>query len=67
MTYKAILNVRLEVHEVNKQGECTGNTLSPAELKGLGIKTAFLTDIEGVTKNDCLTKLKEAIDDLLSR
>jgi hypothetical protein len=64
--YKAILNVRLEVHEVNKEGECTGNTLSPAELNKAGIKTAFLADISGVTKNDCLTKLKEAVNDLLS-
>ena len=65
--YKAILNVQLEVHEVNKQGECTGHVLSPDELNKAGIKTVFLTDIDGATKNDCLTKLREAINDLLSR
>lgn len=67
MSYKAILNIQLEVHEVNSKGECSGNVVDKDELAGLGIKTAFLADIDGITKNDCLTKLKEAITELLNK
>lgn len=61
--YKAILNISIEVHEVNSSGECTGNTLDPDEI---GVKNKFITDISGNSKNECLTKLKERINDLCS-
>lgn len=62
--YKAILNIRLEIHETNAAGECTGNVIDKDELLNDGIKTAFLIDINGNTKNECITKLKTLLKDI---
>lgn len=60
--YKAIIDLRIEVHEV-KDNKCQGRIVQDSELKQVGLKNNLLISIDGATKNDCLTKLKEWIDE----
>ena len=58
--YKAIIDLRIEVHEC-KDNICSGNIIPDSEMSNYGLKNNILISIEGATKNDCLTKLKEWI------
>lgn len=60
--YKAVIDIRIEVHEV-KDGRCSGNIIPEAEMNKVGLKNNLLISIDGATKNDCLTKLKEWINE----
>lgn len=59
--YKAIIDLRIEVHEC-EDGTCSAQIIPDSEMKTYNLKNNFLVSIEGVTKNDCLTKLKDWID-----
>lgn len=60
--YKAIIDIRIEVHQ-EEEGKCLGNIIPDVELSNYGIKNNLLISISGATKNDCLTKLKEWINE----
>lgn len=60
MTYKAVIELRIEVHK-EKDGKCLGQILPESEMNRVGLSNNMLIGIEGATKNDCLTKLKEWI------
>lgn len=59
--YRAVINVMIEVHPV-KDGKCTGQIVPENEMANLKLSNNMLLTIEGATKNDCLTKLKEWIN-----
>ena len=59
--YKAVIDLRIEVHEV-KDNVCSGSIVPESEMKSYGLKNNFLVSIEGITKNDCITKIKEWVD-----
>jgi len=61
--YKAILLVRLEVHEVLPSGECQGQPVPLTELQEHNLKSKFTITLEGFDKDDCLRKLKEKLDE----
>ena len=56
--HKCTMNVQLEVHELNKRGECD-KLVSESELKEAGIKSKFILVVKGETKKECLKKIKE--------
>ena len=59
MKYKAIMNVMIEIHP-EKDGIIQAENLSSAELKKYNINNANpIVVIEGATKNDCVTKVKD--------
>lgn len=60
--YKAIIDLRIEIHEI-KDGKCQGSIVPESEMNKIGLKNNLLISIDGVTKNDCLTKLKEWINE----
>ncbi len=62
--YKAVMDLKIEVHEVKENNVCSGNIITESEMKDYGLKNNFLLSIEGETKNDCLTKLKDWINNV---
>lgn len=59
--YTAIVNLTIEVHK-QKDNKCTGQILSEEEMKNNELSNNMLVSISGATKNDCLTKLKEWVN-----
>lgn len=59
--YKAVIDLRIEVHEC-EDNICSGSIVPESEMKSYDLKNNFLVSIEGITKNDCLTKLKDWIN-----
>lgn len=60
--HKAILHITLEVHEVLKSGECSGNTVSDKDLQEYNIRPKFLLSVDGIDKFKCLEKLKNKLE-----
>lgn len=59
--YRAVIDLRMEIQE-EKNGVCQGKIIPDSEMKDYGLKNNQLVTIVGATKNDCLTKVKEWIN-----
>jgi hypothetical protein len=59
--HKAILAIRLEVHNLLPTGECSGHPLTNQELDEYNLKPKFTLTINGFDKHECLRKLSELI------
>lgn len=63
--HKAILLVRLEVHDIiAKTGECSGNPVTNEKLKEYGLRPSETLTVDGQDMDDCLRKVRETIDRL---
>lgn len=60
----ASILLRMEVFEVLNTGEFSGIPLSKEELSNYGISPSEKINIYGDTKELCLKKIKEKLDDL---
>lgn len=60
----AVLNIVFEVHEVLPTGECSGKTLTTADLAEVGLKPKMIAQIKGFDKFECLKKLKQKLEEL---
>jgi hypothetical protein len=59
---RAILNVQIEVHNLEKNGECSGKIASMDKLKEYGLMFKRLYKLDGDNLHFCLMKLKEIMD-----
>ena len=65
--HKAVVRMHLSVHEVLKNGECSGTIMSLEELQKYGFNSDTISvTVNGINKYDCLknlmTKIKEFHD-----
>ena len=60
----AVINVSLEVHSVLDSGECSGKVVSTDKLSEYNIKPHFLLSVTGNNMEDCLSKLKNKIEEI---
>lgn len=60
--HKAVILMRMEVHEVLDTGECSGKLVGPKTLEKYGMKPKQVVTISGQTQEQCLKKLKEVLD-----
>lgn len=60
--HKAVILLRIEVHEVLPTNECSGNPISRDILKEYGLDTKMTVSVDGFDMDNCLAKLKEKID-----
>ena len=65
--HKAVILMTIEVHEVLKNGECSGNPVKTAELQKYNILPKQVISVEGENKDLCLKKLAEKIDEFKSK
>lgn len=57
--FRAIFQVNLEVHQLEKNGQCDGHLVPANKLSEYGLKPLFVKKIDGNTLHECLLKLKE--------
>lgn len=61
--HKAVIHMHIQVHEVNKTGECTGKLVTKEELAQVGIQPKILLTINGFDKFECLKKLRNILNE----
>lgn len=61
--HKAIIQLRIEIHEVLPTGECSGKPLSLKDFPEYGLKNTMLMAVDGYDRHDCLLKLKQKLED----
>lgn len=62
MIHKAVILMTIEVHDVLPTGECSGNIVSSDVLSEYGIKPKTLLSVDGNSKEECLSKLRDKIN-----
>ncbi len=62
--HKAILLIKLEVHNILPTGECSGRPVTVAELKQYNLRPAFTKTVNGFDRHECLRKLSEILNQL---
>jgi hypothetical protein len=62
--HKAIIHLRIEVHDVLPTGECSGKPLKLNQYPEYGLKHSMLIAIDGYDRHDCLQKLKNKLEEL---
>lgn len=65
--HKAVLLVKMEVHEVKNTGECSGKILTKQELEKYGLSPKSVLTVNGFDRHDCIKKLKALIDEFESK
>ncbi len=60
--HKAVINVQIEVHALDDMNQCSGRVLNNETLRQFGLHSSILLVVEGITAEDCLTKLKAKLD-----
>lgn len=58
----AILMV-IEVSNLLPTGECSGNIIPDSDLEAYGLKRKMILSVKGLTKEECLTKLRDKINE----
>jgi len=61
--HKAVILMTVEVHELLESGECSGRPVKTEELLKYGISPKQTISITGETKDFCLRKLSEKINE----
>ncbi len=61
--YRAIALLNLEVSEILPTNESSGKLVSQAELEQFDLRKYMTVAVEGESKEDCLLKLKERINE----
>jgi len=61
--HKAVLLIRVEMHELDKNGQCI-KQVNANELTTNGISPKAVYSIEGFDKYECIKKLKAVLDGL---
>lgn len=61
--HKAVCLLTIEVHEQLPSGECSGKLVTSKEMAEFGIKPKMIISCSGFDRQDCLRKLKKAIDE----
>lgn len=56
--HRAVIWLHMEVHEVNKLGECGGNPVKTEKL---------VLCLDGENREACLNKISEAVEELRSK
>jgi hypothetical protein len=59
--HKAVMLLHIAVHEVLDTGECAARPVSEDELKQYTLAPKMVLELSGFDRNDCLTKLSQAI------
>lgn len=62
--HRAVLNIRLEVHEVLPTGECAGRPVKLSEFPDYKLRPAMVVAVDGHDLHNCLLKLKEKLEEL---
>ena len=60
--HKALLLLKLEVHDILDTGECSGKIVDAETLAKYGLKSKSILEVSGESKELCLKKLKELLD-----
>lgn len=62
--HRAVLNVKIEVHELLSSGECAGRPVRLSEHPGYNLRPSMLFSVDGETLHQCLLKLKEKLENI---
>jgi hypothetical protein len=62
--HRAVLHVRLEVHDLLDSGECSGHPVRLPEHPSYGLKSSMVIAVDGFDRHDCLAKVKAKLEEL---
>lgn len=65
--HKAVILLKIEVHELLPTGECSAKLVDPKDLYEHGLKPSMLLSVDGFDKYACLKNLKDRIDEFARR
>lgn len=60
--HRALITIKVEVHNVLNTGEFSGQTVNLGSYKEYGVKGVQFLQIEGYDLDNCLRKVKTAIE-----
>jgi hypothetical protein len=60
--HKAVVLIKIEVHDILPTGECSGNPVSSEILKEYNLLPNMLLSVDGIDMDDCLRNLKNKIE-----
>ncbi len=61
--HRAVILLNIEVHPLNDDGACSGQSVSNQILKDSGVSRYTTVSVDGFDLDDCLRKLKEKISE----
>jgi hypothetical protein len=64
VAHKAVLLVKIEVHDILSNGECSGNSVSEEKLIEHGLKNSMVFNVRGNDLNQCLKNLKKRLNNI---
>jgi hypothetical protein len=59
--HKAVMLLHIAVHEILDTGECAARPVSEDELARYNLAPKMVLQMSGFDRNDCLTRLSQAI------
>lgn len=61
--HTATILMVIEVSNVLPTGECSGNIIPDKDLEEYGLKRKVVVAVKGLTKEECLSKLRDKINE----
>lgn len=61
--HTATILMVIEVSSLLPTGECSGNIIPDKDLEEFGLKRKTILSVKGLTKEECLSKLRDKINE----